>query len=96
MAQARAQRVVPPEEMAQIKAQTKALEAAAKAMSLYLLFAIGFKGGVSVALQAAQAKLISQQQTAHPFFWAAFVVVGDGMAASSAQLLKPPAALASR
>ena len=54
------------------------------------------KGGVSVALQAAQAKLIAQQRTAHPFFWAAFVVVGDGMAASSAQLLKPPAALASR
>ena len=54
------------------------------------------KGGVSVALQAAQAKLIAQKETAHPFFWAAFVVVGDGMAASSAQLLKPPAALASR
>ena len=54
------------------------------------------KGGVSVALQAAQAKLMAHKETAHPFFWAAFVVVGDGMAASSAQLLKPQAALASK
>ena len=72
---------------------------AATAQLMSALFAtLGpeLKGGVSVALQAAQAKLIAQQQTAHPFFWAAFVVVGDGMAASSAQLLKPQAALASR
>ena len=72
---------------------------AATAQLMSALFAtLGpeLKGGVSVALQSAQAKLIAQQQTAHPFFWAAFVVVGDGMAASSAQLLKPQAALASR
>lgn len=36
-------------------------------------------GGASLAIQKAQAKLISQPQTAHPFFWASFVVVGDGM-----------------
>ena len=36
-------------------------------------------GGVSLALQKAQSRLIAQPQTAHPFFWSAFVVVGDGM-----------------
>ena len=34
-------------------------EAAAKAISLYLLFAIGFKGGVSVAAHGIDAKLIA-------------------------------------
>jgi len=36
-------------------------------------------GGTSLALQKAQSRLIADPQTAHPFFWAAFVVVGDGM-----------------
>jgi len=45
------------------------------------------KGGSARALQSAQAKLIAKPETAHPFFWAAFVVVGDGLAASSAELL---------
>lgn len=36
-------------------------------------------GGASLALQKAQSRLIARSQTAHPFFWAAFVVVGDGM-----------------
>jgi CHAT domain-containing protein len=45
------------------------------------------KGGSAHALQLAQAKLIAKPETAHPFFWAAFVIVGDGMAASSAELL---------
>ncbi len=40
------------------------------------------QGGASAALKAAQARLIAQKNTAHPFFWAAFVVVGDGMAAA--------------
>jgi hypothetical protein len=44
-------------------------------------------GGSARALQSAQAKLIAKPETAHPFFWAAFVVVGDGLAASSAELL---------
>ena len=37
-------------------------------------------GGASAAqaLRAAQAKLISQASTAHPVFWAAFSLVGDG------------------
>lgn len=33
---------------------------------------------VSNALREAQLGLIAQSRTAHPFFWAAFVVMGDG------------------
>lgn len=36
-------------------------------------------GNASDALRQAQLGLISQSRTAHPFFWAAFVVMGDGM-----------------
>lgn len=36
-------------------------------------------GHASAALRQAQLGLISQGRTAHPFFWAAFVVMGDGM-----------------
>ena len=39
-----------------------------------------FTGGTSPALKAAQASLIADKKTAHPFFWAAFVVMGDGLA----------------
>lgn len=39
--------------------------------------------GSAPALRDSQIKLIAQKPTAHPFFWAAFVVVGDGLAASS-------------
>lgn len=35
-------------------------------------------GQSSPALQKSQLALIAQPQTAHPFFWGAFVVVGDG------------------
>ena len=35
--------------------------------------------GPSRSLQAAQLSLIQQPQSAHPFFWAAFVLVGDGL-----------------
>ena len=34
--------------------------------------------GTSTALQAAQKKMITDEKTAHPFFWGAFVVVGAG------------------
>ncbi len=34
---------------------------------------------VDEALQAAQARLFNNPETAHPFFWAAFVVIGDGL-----------------
>ncbi len=49
------------------------------------------KGGAGPALRAAQGRLIAQQNTAHPFFWAAFVVVGDGMQAYGAQFLSTQA-----
>lgn len=39
--------------------------------------------GSSPALRDSQMKLIADKKTAHPFFWAAFVVVGDGLAASA-------------
>jgi CHAT domain-containing protein len=35
--------------------------------------------GASRSLQAAQLSLIREPQSAHPFFWAAFVLVGDGL-----------------
>jgi CHAT domain-containing protein len=45
-------------------------------------------GGASQALKVAQARLIAKKETAHPFFWAAFVLIGDGMADTSAQRFK--------
>ncbi len=39
--------------------------------------------GSSPALRDSQMKLITDKKTAHPFFWAAFVVVGDGLSAST-------------
>lgn len=33
---------------------------------------------VGDALRRAQLVLIANEQTAHPFYWAAFVVLGDG------------------
>jgi CHAT domain-containing protein len=44
------------------------------------------QGGVSPALKSAQAVLIAEKKTSHPFFWGAFVVVGDGMAVSVTQV----------
>lgn len=38
----------------------------------------GLTGGAAAALQQAQLQLIEQPATAHPFFWAAFTVIGDG------------------
>jgi CHAT domain-containing protein len=34
--------------------------------------------GVAESLRQAQLALIAKPQTAHPFFWAAFTVIGDG------------------
>jgi len=39
--------------------------------------------GSAPALRDAQLRLIADRATAHPFFWAAFVVVGDGLAAAT-------------
>ncbi len=42
-------------------------------------------GGVAEALRRAQLQLLDQPATAHPFFWAAFSVIGDGGASSPAR-----------
>ncbi|MFM8632166.1 MAG: CHAT domain-containing protein, partial [Betaproteobacteria bacterium] len=34
--------------------------------------------GISPSLQVAQRRMINSEKTAHPFFWGAFVLVGDG------------------
>jgi CHAT domain-containing protein len=39
-----------------------------------------FETGPAHSLRSAQLKLIGKDASAHPFFWAAFVVVGDGQA----------------
>ena len=38
-------------------------------------------GSSADALRVSQLKLISEERTAHPFFWAAFVLMGDGSGA---------------
>ncbi len=52
--------------------------------AMFETFGPQIKGSASAALKAAQARLIAQKSTAHPFFWGAFVVVGDGMVAVGA------------
>ena len=39
--------------------------------------------GAAPALRQAQLKLMDNRGTAHPVFWGAFVVVGDGLAAAA-------------
>jgi CHAT domain-containing protein len=34
---------------------------------------------IDEALASAQTRLFNNPATAHPFFWAAFVVMGDGL-----------------
>jgi CHAT domain-containing protein len=34
-------------------------------------------GNIAVSLQRAQLRLLADDATAHPWYWAAFVVVGD-------------------
>jgi len=43
------------------------------------------------ALQAAQGKLMDDPQTSHPYYWAAFIILGDG-----AKPLVPTTAIAAR
>ncbi|HUK61552.1 MAG TPA: CHAT domain-containing tetratricopeptide repeat protein [Stellaceae bacterium] len=37
-----------------------------------------FSGGIAESLRQSQLALAAQPQTAHPFFWAAFTLIGDG------------------
>ncbi len=55
-------------------------EATANLLSnMFITLGPELQGGASAALRKAQLTLIEQKKTAHPFFWAAFVVVGDGL-----------------
>lgn len=45
------------------------------------------RGGIARALAASQMALADQAASAHPFFWGAFVLQGDGAAAPSAETL---------
>jgi CHAT domain-containing protein len=40
-------------------------------------------GGIAEALRQSQLALIAKPETAHPFFWAAFTLIGDGGAAGA-------------
>jgi CHAT domain-containing protein len=42
------------------------------------------ESGLAYALRDAQLALIGEQKTAHPFFWAAFTMIGDGGAEKTA------------
>jgi CHAT domain-containing protein len=55
--------------------------------SMFRTLGPNLNGGASIALKDAQSRLLAKKETAHPFFWGAFVVIGDGMAASSFELL---------
>jgi hypothetical protein len=33
---------------------------------------------MAAALESAQEKLMDDPQTSHPFYWAAFIILGDG------------------
>lgn len=33
---------------------------------------------IAAALEQAQEKLMDDPQTSHPFYWAAFIILGDG------------------
>jgi CHAT domain-containing protein len=47
-------------------------------------------GGVAEALRQAQLALAAKPATAHPFFWAAFTLIGDGGAATSRSAAAAP------
>jgi CHAT domain-containing protein len=51
-----------------------------------------FEAGPAHSLRDAQLRLIGKEASAHPFFWAAFVVVGDGQADSMLPLPRSQAA----
>jgi CHAT domain-containing protein len=38
-------------------------------------------GGLAERIRQAQARLLADPATAHPFFWGAFALIGDGRTA---------------
>jgi CHAT domain-containing protein len=53
-------------------------------VSLFQRLGPDLAGGTAESLRRAQLALIEQDATAHPFFWAAFTVIGDGARRSEA------------
>ena len=68
------------------------VDAAASGAEITEMLANASKPGVSLrkALSDSEAKLYGQAETAHPFYWAPFVLVGDG-GGQLAPAPKPPA-----
>jgi CHAT domain-containing protein len=50
-------------------------------------------GGVAEALRQSQLALVAKPDTAHPFFWAAFTLIGDGGSTNSGRAADASAAL---
>lgn len=57
--------------------------------SLFTTLGTGEGQSVGDALRHAQLGLIGQERTAHPFFWAAFVVMGDGLGRADTAAVDP-------
>ncbi|HEY5237389.1 MAG TPA: CHAT domain-containing tetratricopeptide repeat protein, partial [Rhizomicrobium sp.] len=51
------------------------------------LFAGDRRGGLAEALRQSQLSLIASPATAHPFYWAAFTLIGDGAATGTGSRL---------
>ncbi len=47
-------------------------------IGLFQRLGADLSGGIAESLRRSQLTLIEQEATAHPFFWAAFTVIGDG------------------
>jgi len=45
---------------------------------MFQRLANGSSDGAAAAIRAVQARMIARPETAHPFFWAAFTLLGDG------------------
>jgi CHAT domain-containing protein len=45
----------------------------------------GLARGTAESLRQSQLALLDQPATAHPFFWAAFTVIGDGGRSATAR-----------
>ena len=56
------------------------VDSATSATQVMAFFQAALQGGqpLSIALQTAQRQVYSQSETGHPFYWAAFSLIGDG------------------